>query len=59
LAGARLFDEKIRQNVALFWFGLRDVRVSSNILLTSRNPKTNCCLSRIFGAWFGGKDCGL
>jgi hypothetical protein len=27
LAGARLFDEKIRQNVALFWFGLRDVGI--------------------------------
>ncbi len=27
-----------------------------NSLLTSRNPKNNWCLSRIFGAWFGGKD---
>jgi hypothetical protein len=27
LAGARLFDEKIRQNVALFWFGLRNVGI--------------------------------
>jgi hypothetical protein len=26
----------------LFWFVLRNVRVSSNILLTSRNPKNNC-----------------
>jgi hypothetical protein len=25
LAGALLFDEKIRQNAAQFWFGLRDV----------------------------------
>jgi hypothetical protein len=25
LAGARLFYEKIGQNVALFWFGLRNV----------------------------------
>jgi hypothetical protein len=25
LAGALLFDEKIRQRAALFWFGLRDV----------------------------------
>ncbi len=25
LAGALLFDEKIHQSVALFWFGLRDV----------------------------------
>jgi hypothetical protein len=24
LAGALSFDEKIRQNVALFWFGLRN-----------------------------------
>jgi hypothetical protein len=25
LAGALLFDEKIRQSAALFWFGLWDV----------------------------------
>jgi hypothetical protein len=25
LAGALLFDEKIRQSAALFWFGVRDV----------------------------------
>jgi hypothetical protein len=25
LAGALLFEEKIRQSAALFWFGLRDV----------------------------------
>ncbi len=39
LAGA-LFYEKIGTSVALFWFGWRDVRVSSNILLTSRNQRT-------------------
>jgi hypothetical protein len=27
LAGALLFDEKIRQSAVLFWFGLRDVRI--------------------------------
>jgi len=27
LAGALLFDEKIRQRTALFWFGLRDVGI--------------------------------
>ncbi len=37
------------------WFGLRYVRDSSNILLTSRNPKDNCWPSRIFGDRFGGK----
>ncbi len=30
-----------------------------NILLTSCNPKNNCWISRIFGAWFGGKDRGM
>ncbi len=30
-----------------------------NSLLTSRNPKNNWCLSRIFVARFGGKDHGL
>jgi hypothetical protein len=27
LAGALLFDEKIPQGAALFWFGLRDVGI--------------------------------
>jgi hypothetical protein len=27
LAGAILFDEKIRQSAALFWSGLRDVKI--------------------------------
>jgi hypothetical protein len=27
LAGALLFDEKIRQSAALFWFELRDVGI--------------------------------
>jgi hypothetical protein len=27
LTGALLFDEKIRQSAALFWFGLRDVGI--------------------------------
>jgi hypothetical protein len=27
MASALLFDEKIRQNVAFFWFGLRDVGI--------------------------------
>jgi hypothetical protein len=27
MAGTVLFDEKIRQSAALFWFGLRDVGI--------------------------------
>jgi hypothetical protein len=27
LAGALLFDEKVRQSADLFWFGLRDVGI--------------------------------
>ncbi len=27
IAGALLFDEKIRQSAALFWFGLRDAGI--------------------------------
>jgi hypothetical protein len=34
LAGAQLFDEIIRQSVALFWFGLRDVRVFKKIFFS-------------------------
>jgi hypothetical protein len=47
------------QSAALFWFGFRGMLVFFNILLTSRPPKNKCCLSRIFGAWFSGKECGL
>jgi hypothetical protein len=51
----------------LFLFGLQNT-VSNlwselcgqgNILLTSRNPKNNCWLSRVFGARYGRKDCDL
>jgi hypothetical protein len=35
LAGALSFYEKIHQSVALFLFGLQDVKVSSNILLAA------------------------
>jgi hypothetical protein len=59
LAGALLFDEKIRQSVALFWFGVRDVRVSSNILLTSRNPRTIVDFPTFLKTGLAKKDCGL
>jgi hypothetical protein len=36
LAGALLFDEKIRQSAALFWFGLRVLEFFAH----SHNPKT-------------------
>jgi hypothetical protein len=32
MAGALLFDEKIRQSAALFWFGLWGVDVSTTFL---------------------------
>jgi hypothetical protein len=57
LAGALLFDEKIRQRTALFLFGFFCGMLEYS--LTSRNPKNNCCHSRIFGAQFGGKDRGF
>ncbi len=43
----------------LHYFGLDCGWNSSNILLTSRNPKNNCWLSNIFEAWIVGKDHGL
>ncbi len=42
----------------LFWLGLRVVGIL-HIILSSRNPKTNWCLSRINGVRFGEKDRGL
>ncbi len=56
-AGLKLWSElygkaSILVRIAGCWY-------SSNILLSSRNPKTNWCLSRIYGVRFGGKDRGL
>jgi hypothetical protein len=39
LTGTLLFDGKIRQNAALFWFGLRDVQ-RSNIQDQNLNSET-------------------
>jgi hypothetical protein len=36
LAGALLFDEKIRQSTALFWFGLQDVGILYSRALIQR-----------------------
>jgi hypothetical protein len=36
LTGALLFDEKIRQNVAIFWFGLRDVGILNSPAVIQR-----------------------
>ncbi len=38
---------------------IADCWYSSYFLLSSRNPKTNWCLSRIYGVRFGEKDRGL
>jgi hypothetical protein len=54
LAGALLFDEKIRQSAAVFWFGLRDVGFLQIFYSLDVIQRTNV-YSRIFGARFGGK----
>jgi hypothetical protein len=57
LAVALLFVEKSAKG--LLYIGLDCGGVgflSSNILLTSRNPKNNCWFFRNFVAQFGGKD---
>jgi hypothetical protein len=54
-AGALLFDKKIRQGAALFWFGLRNVGI---LLLTSRPPKNNCRLT-YWEPDLAEKICGL
>jgi hypothetical protein len=43
----------------LFFVWIAGCLNSSDIPLMSLNPKNNCCLTLIFGARFGGKDCGL
>jgi hypothetical protein len=56
LAGALLFDEKIHQIAALFWFGVRDVE----ILYSQAAIQTiNVFPAFLEHAWFGGKDRGL
>ncbi len=45
-----------RQGTIVVW--IAGCWYSSNILLTSHNPKNNCWLYRIFGARFGRKDHG-
>jgi hypothetical protein len=53
LAGAFLFAEKIRQSAALVWFGLWDAEILYSRAVIQRT------IDVIFGARFGGKDCGL
>ncbi len=50
-----LFDEKTAKLLLISVWSAECL----NSLLMSRNPKKNRCLSRIFGAWFGGKYRGL
>jgi hypothetical protein len=60
LADALLFDEKISQSAAVFWFGLRDVGILQIFYSTPEpSSKEQLLTLRIFGARLGGKDCGL
>jgi hypothetical protein len=59
LAVALLFVEKIHQSDAQFWFGLRIVGFLQISYTKAVIQRTIVVLSRIFGARFGGKDCGL
>jgi hypothetical protein len=59
LAGALLFEEKIRQRAALFWFRLRDVGNLQRYSTHEPSSKEQLLTLRIFGARLGGKDCGL
>jgi hypothetical protein len=56
MAGALLFDGKIRQSDALFCFGLRDLGIlySQTVI-----QGTIDVFPTFIGARFGGKDCGL
>ncbi len=55
MPGSLLFDEKICQSAALFWFGLRDV----GILYSQAVIQRTIDVSRIFEARFSVKDRGL
>ncbi len=65
-----LFGSRFARNPVFYWLAhffwwknppkccsiLVWIAVCWNYFLTSHNPKNNWCLSRIFGARFGGKD---
>jgi hypothetical protein len=46
-------------SAAIFWFGLRDVGILQMFYLEAVLQRTIVDISRIFGTWFGGKDCWL
>jgi hypothetical protein len=56
LAVSLLFDEKISQSAALFWFGLQIVGFLQTFYSRAVIQRAIVVLSRIFGARFGGKD---
>ncbi len=45
--------------LTFIWWKMAWIVGCWNSLLTSCNPKNNWCLTRIYVAWFGGKDRGL
>jgi hypothetical protein len=57
LAGALLFDEKISQSAALFWFGVRDVEILYSRAAILRT--IDVFPAFLEHARFGGKDRGL
>jgi hypothetical protein len=60
LLGSRFVYNPFFLLAVLLYFGLDcGLLFFFKILLTGRNPKNICLLSCIFGARFGGKDCGL
>jgi hypothetical protein len=56
LAGALLFDEKIRQTAALFWFELWDVGIFYSQAVIQRTIDVS---PAVLGPQFDRKDCGL
>jgi hypothetical protein len=59
LAGALLFDEKICQTAALFWFGLQDVRIPEIFYSLAVLQRTIVDSPAFLEPGFGIKDCGL
>jgi hypothetical protein len=59
LAGALLFDEKIRQSVAQFWFGLWDVRVLQIFFSQAVIQRTIVDFLAFLETGLEEKDCSL
>jgi hypothetical protein len=59
MAGTLLFDEKIRQSAALFWFGLQGVGILQIFYSRAIKQRTIVDFPAFLETPLAGKDCDL